>query len=88
VVRSIRTVAVKCFKCREEGHKCKECPLWVKKERAARVTSLQKVQQGRRLACSVRKKVQEEERKLRRVEEDKAACPAKGKAQQEWRRSS
>jgi len=27
VVRSIRTVAVRCFRCREQGHKCGECPL-------------------------------------------------------------
>jgi len=27
VVRSIRMVAVRCFKCREEGHKCRECPV-------------------------------------------------------------
>jgi len=74
VVRSMRTVAVRCFKCREEGHKCRECPLWVKKKRPAR---------------PVRRKAQEEERKLRRVEEDGAACPIKGKAQQEeWKRSS
>jgi len=27
IVRNIRTVAVECFKCREKGHKCRECPL-------------------------------------------------------------
>jgi len=27
VVKSIRTVAVRCFKCGEERHKCRECPL-------------------------------------------------------------
>jgi len=27
VVRSIRTVVVKCFKCGEEGHKCRKCSL-------------------------------------------------------------
>jgi len=31
VVRSTRTVVVRCFKCREEGHKCRECSLWEKK---------------------------------------------------------
>jgi len=27
VVRSMRTVAIRCFKCREKGHKCRECSL-------------------------------------------------------------
>ena len=37
VVRSMKTVAVRCFKCGEEGHKCRECPLWEKKpKRVAR----------------------------------------------------
>jgi len=26
-VRNMRSIAVKCFKCGEEGHKCRECPL-------------------------------------------------------------
>jgi len=26
-IRNIRIVAVKCFKCGEEGHKCRWCPL-------------------------------------------------------------
>jgi len=30
-IRSIRTLGVKCFRCREEGHKCRECPLWKKR---------------------------------------------------------
>ena len=30
-VRSMRTVVVRCFKCGEEGHKCRECPLREKK---------------------------------------------------------
>jgi len=42
MIRSMRTVGVKCFKCREKGHKCRKCPLWVKKERAACVASPQK----------------------------------------------
>jgi len=49
VVRNMRTVAVKCFKCGEKGHKCRECPLWVKKKRAVHVASPRKAQQGRRL---------------------------------------
>jgi len=36
----------------------------------------------------MREKAQEEERKLRRVKEDEMVCPAKGKAQQEWKKSS
>jgi len=31
IVRNMRTVVVKCFKCEEEEHKCRECPLWEKK---------------------------------------------------------
>jgi len=27
MIRSVRMVGVKCFKCREEGHKYRECPL-------------------------------------------------------------
>jgi len=27
VVRSMRILAVRCFKCGEEGHKCRECSL-------------------------------------------------------------
>jgi len=80
VVRNVKTVVVKCFKYGEEGHKYRECPLWVKKERAAHVASPQKAQQERRPARLVREKAQEEERRLRRVEEDGVACPMKGKA--------
>jgi len=32
VVKSMRTIAVRCFKCGKEGHKCRECLLWEKKE--------------------------------------------------------
>jgi len=88
VVRNMRKVVVRCFKCREEGHKCRECPLWVKKERAARVASPRKAQQKRRPVHPVREKAQEKGRRLRRMEEEKVVCPVKGEAQQEWRRSS
>jgi len=71
VVRSVRAVVVKCFRCGVEGHKCRECPLWVKKERVARVAMPQKVQQERRPARSVRGEAQE--RKLRKVEQEEAA---------------
>ena len=87
-IRSVRMSGVKCFRCGTEGHKCRECSLWVKKERAARVAKPQKAQQERRPARPERGKAQEE-RKLRRVEEDGAARVAKPReAQQEWRKSS
>jgi len=75
----MRTAAVKCFRYGEEGHKYRECPLWRKKEKVVE-----------RVACPVQEKAyQQEKRKLRRVEEEKAACVAKlREAQQGWRRSS
>ena len=92
VVRSVRTVGVKCFKCGGEGHKCRECPLWIKRkneEKAACVASPRKAQQKERPACLTKGKVQEGERRLRRVEESEVVHPTKGNAQQkEWRRSS
>jgi len=30
-IRSVRMLGVKCFRCREEGYKCRECPLWKKR---------------------------------------------------------
>ena len=41
--RRVRVVEVECFKCGEKGHKCRECSLQVKKERAAYVVKPQKV---------------------------------------------
>jgi len=76
VIRSVR-VMVECFKCGEEGHKCRECPLWEKKVK--------------RVACPEEGKAHQEEkrREVRRVKEEGAARPGKGKAQQEeWKRSS
>jgi len=87
VVRSMRMVAIRCFKCREEGHKCRECSLWVKKERVAHVAMPQKAQRERRPARPVRGEAQK--RKLRKVEQEEAACVAKPQeAQQKWKRSS
>jgi len=40
-------------------------------------------QKERKPARPVREKVQERERRLRRMKEEKATCPVKGEAQQE-----
>jgi len=59
IIRQMRVVEVECFECREEGHKCRECPLWIRRkneERAARVARPQKAQQEKRLARPVRGK--------------------------------
>ena len=74
VVRSIKTAVVRCFRCKGEGHKCRECPLWER--------------EVKRVVRSREGKAYQGERKLRRMEEEKAACPVKEEAQQEWRRSS
>ena len=66
-IRRIEVVEVKCFKCKEKGHKCKECLLWMKERKATCVARSQKAQQGKKLACPVKGKVQE--RRLRRAEE-------------------
>ena len=74
-------VAVKCFKCREEGHKCRWYPLWKRKVKRMARPKESKVHQGeRRLARPINKKAQEGEKKLRRVEEGEAACPVQGEA--------
>jgi len=74
VVRSTRTVVAKCFKCGEEGYKCRECPLWERKLK--------------RVVRPKEGKAHQEEKKLRKVEEDEAARPVQEKAQQGWKRSS
>jgi len=76
VVRNIRTVVIRCFRCREEGHKCRECPLWItrkKEEKAVCVARPQKAQQERRPVCPAKGKVQEGEKRLRRVEGSRVA---------------
>jgi len=78
VVRSVRIVVIRCFKCKEEGHKRKECPLWKKKYRIVRPYK-GKAHQEKKLARLERGKAQE----VKRVEEGEAAHPEKGKAQQE-----
>jgi len=85
VVRSMRMVAVKCFKCGEEGHKCRECPLWERKAKRVAHPNERKAHQGKRkLAHLKRGKAQEnrKERQMRRVEEEKTASPEQGKTQQ------
>jgi len=67
VVRSMRMAVVKCFRCREEGHKCKMCP---KKEKRVARPKERKAHQGER-------------REVRRVKEREAARPEKGEVQQE-----
>jgi len=89
VVRSTRMVVVRCFKCGEEGHKCRECPKWEKKvKRVARPDGGKAHQVERKPARPIREKAQGGEKRLRRMEEEKATHPAKGEAQQGWRRSS
>jgi len=78
VVRSVRIVVIRCFQCKEEGHKRKECPLRKKEYRVARPYK-GKAHQEKKPVCLERGKVQE----VRRVEEGEAAHPEKGKAQQE-----
>jgi len=78
VVKSIRTVAVRCFKCGEKRHKCRECPLWEKKlKRVAHPDRGKAHQEERRLAHPIREKAQKGEKRLRRVEEKEAACMAR-----------
>ena len=89
VVRSTRTVVVRCFKCGEEGHKCRKCPKWEKKvKRVVHPDGGKAHQVERKPARPIREKVQRGEKRLRRIEEEKAAHPAKGEVQQGWRRSS
>jgi len=74
VVRGARREVVRCFKCREERHKCRECPLWEKK-----VKRVVRPDEGKAYQ-------KEKRREVRRVKEGEAARPVKGKAQQELRR--
>jgi len=82
-IRRVGVIEVECFKCGEKGHKCKECPLWVKKKRAVYMARPQKAQQERKPVRPIREKAQEREKGLRRIEEDKVAHVAEPqKAQQ------
>jgi len=86
----MRTAAVKCFKCEEEGHKCRECSLWKKKvKRVAYPDGEKAYQEERRPVCPIREKAQEGEKRLRRVKEGKTAHVTKPQeVQQEWKKSS
>jgi len=82
-IRSVRMLGVKCFRCGEEGHKCRECPLWEKKvKRVVRSKERKVHQEERRPARPIREKAQEGEKRLRRMEEERAVRPVKGEAQQ------
>jgi len=91
-IKSMRIMKVRCFRYREEGHKYRECLVWVKRKKEEKVVHVerpQKTQQEERPVCPAKGKAQEKERKLRRVEGSKAVRPMKGNAQQgEWKRSS
>jgi len=88
-IRKQEMVVVECFKCGEEGHKCRQCLLW---ERVAHPAERKVHQQGERKPAHLeRGKVQEysKKREVRRVEEEEAAHVAKPQEeQQKWRRSS
>jgi len=70
MIRRVGVVEVECFKCGEKGHKCRECPLWVRKEKVAHVVRPQKAQQEKKPVCLVRGKAQEKEKRLRRAEKE------------------
>jgi len=74
VVRSIRMEAVRCFKCREKGHKCRWCLTWKKEKRPV---------------YPEKGKAQGKERRLRRAEEEEAARVARPQEAQQggWKRS-
>ena len=43
-IRRVRTEGMKCFKCGKEGHKCRECPLWIKRKNKEKVACCYAVQ--------------------------------------------
>jgi len=91
MIRSIEAAVMRCFKCREEKHNCRECPLWEKKEkRVAHPIEGKAHQEKRKPACLERGKVQEnrERRQLRKVEEKKPAHHIQGEVQQTYKRAS
>jgi len=68
---------VEYYKYGEEEHKCREYLLWKRKEKVVHAVKPQKVHQQRELAHPVKEKAQEEERRLRRTEEEEVARVAK-----------
>jgi len=86
-IRSIRMVAVKCFKCGGEGHKYRKYPLWERKMKRVARPKEEKAHQGEwRLARPIREKAQE--KRLRRVVEGEVVRPVQEEAQQGGKRSS
>jgi len=57
---------VECYKCEEEGHKCREYPLWEKVER----------KRGKKKAAHVAMPQKVQQKELRRMEGQEAVCVA------------
>jgi len=81
MIKRQKVTVVECFKCGEKGHKCGECPEWrkTKEERRVRrveevvfVAMPQKAQQKERPACSTREEVQEWQKSLMAVLQQRA----------------
>jgi len=47
IIRRVGVIEVECFKYGEKGHKCKECPLWVRKKKVARCHTVQIFRQNK-----------------------------------------
>jgi len=78
VVRNVRMVVVRCFKCGEEGHKYRECLLGERKMKRVACPKEEKAHQGERRPVRPKKgKAQEKERRLRRAEEEEVVCVAR-----------
>jgi len=77
MIRRVGVVKIECFKCRKKEHRCKECPLWMRKKKAAHVARPQKVQQEEKPVYPVKEKAQEKKKRVRRVEKREAVHVAK-----------
>jgi len=60
-IRRQEVIVVECFKCGEQGHKCKECPLWEKMRKEKRLRR----EEEERAVHPIREKVQKAEMKLK-----------------------